>query len=95
MRRSGSHAHRAHAFDLRAVAVVLWAVAGSFVAGAFLAASVFVEAACGAVAVLGALAIARWAMPPWEGTRRTLVQVVILAAVQSMVIIALVVAFGR
>jgi hypothetical protein len=73
----------------------MWAIAGSFLAAAFIRAPAGVEAACGVVTVVGALGIAQRAMPDWKGTQRGRIQVVMLATVQSVVIIALAIAFGR
>lgn len=95
MRRTINQEQRHRRLDLRFVAVAMWAIAGAFVAAAFIRAPAVVEAACAAIPVAATLAITPWALPRWKGTQRGLMQVAIFSAVQTVVIIALVVAFGR
>ena len=81
--------------DLRLIAVGMWAIAGAFVAAAFIQAPAAVEVTCGLVALGVAVGIGWRAMPRWKGTERGLIGVVVLAAVQSIVVVGLALALGR
>lgn len=81
--------------DVRFAAILLWAVAGAFAFAAFVKAPGRVETLCGIAGIALVIGITPFALPPWRGSPEGKRIVIVAAALQSGVVIAAALVFGR